>query len=116
MTTEMKIPKKVNDNYLWYVDEYYISQPFKLFGLTLFWKEPRLKRDYDSESALRELGFEPKPHKYDSKFYSCILPWGWTYKERGYWTDFYDKTGTKRISQFDKWAIYDSVHFVNFIG
>lgn len=116
MSTEIRIPKKVNHNYIWYLGEDYIEQPFKLFGLTLFWRKPRLKRDYDSEAALRQLGFDPKTYEYSNKFYWCTIPEGWTYKEHGYWTDFYDETRVKRISTFDKWASWDSTHFVDFIA
>ena len=116
MTTEIRIPKEVQSNYLWSQSEDYKEQPVKLFGLTLFWRKPKLQRDYDSAEALRQLGFNPKPYQYSDNFYWCVLPDGWTFKGLGYWVDFYDETGTKRISTFDKWASYGSVHFVNFLG
>lgn len=110
----MHIPRLVQSCYLWN-QESYRSQPVKLFGFTIYWKPPKKQRDTDSLHYLLDLGFKVGLDFYDSRFYEVDLPKGWYVKEQGYWTDYFDSSGAKRISQFDKWASYDSAHFIDIL-
>ena len=111
----MKIPKFVLQNHEWSNPEYQYT-PVQLLGFTLYYKLPIKFKDTDSKKALLDLGFSVKDDIYDSRFYECELPAGWTYKESGYWTDYFDASGVKRLSQFDKWCSYDSTHFLNILA
>lgn len=110
----MRVPKFVQSCYLWNQKSYQF-QPVKFFGITLYYRNPEQCRNTDSLTYLLDLGFKVGLDFYDSRFYEVELPKGWYIKEQGYWTDYFDSSGTKRISQFDKWASYDSAHFIDIL-
>lgn len=110
------IAKEINHDSMWNIPDYQsrpVYLPFTRF--VLWYKEPLLPRNYDSGNRLASLGFKVKSLNPSSTHYQCILPEGWTTKSSGYWTDFYDAAGVKKISQFDKYAYYDRCHKVTFL-
>ena len=111
----MQIPKQVLKCHLWEQPEYQ-PQPVKLLGFTLYWKQPEKYKDDDSRQYLIDFGFKVlRSYPYDSRFYEVELPKDWSFTEKGYWTEYYDQSGVNRISQFDKFCSWDSVHFISIL-
>lgn len=113
MTEYYDIPKEVNWDDRWYRPEY-DSQPKRFLWFTCS-KPPAKQRNYDSRDRLEEMGFVVTEHPSDRRFYACLLPEGWTVKElAGYWTEYRDPLGNRKVHQFDSGRIPNSRHFVNF--
>lgn len=111
---EVSIPKKVNFHQDWWNLDY---EPIvrKFLGIQFGQRKAKKQRIYDSKFHLEELGFvvlglDP----YFPYSYRCIMPEGWSTKENGYTTEYYNPEGKLKISQFDKYSSYDSAHFVDF--
>ncbi len=95
------------------------NQQQKIVAESEYWRIAKkvnfFNNDYvsgtDSKQYLEKMGVQIVGE--DALFYHCIAPAGWTKSTEGYWTTVLDVTGSERISQFYKAAIYDTDTFVN---
>lgn len=106
------VARKVNWNNIWNQPDYQRTER-KFLGKVVGHNSPVKPRRYDSEQDLIELGFTII--KSDDHFHHCELPPGWSIQESGYETNYYDSLGVERLSQFDKWASYDTRHHINIL-